>query len=183
MINHSNGKSMVPLGTRLVLLLVMFFSSVLLSPTIINVTFAIDMPDAPVTQDTVTAGGGEEDNNDEDDEDKDQPDGLPNPEDAPVTTETITSGKNEGSKEDKGNEENNDEADGTNVLNDSNTAVSPVGACAMNQERTLFGGACTPTDIQSNECDNDPLNVGCQNTASQMQGDENAGSLPSEQLE
>jgi hypothetical protein len=45
--------------------------------------------------------GGEEDNNDEDDEDKDQPDGLPNPEDAPVTTETNTSGKNEGSKEDK----------------------------------------------------------------------------------
>jgi hypothetical protein len=101
MINHSNGKSMVPLGTRLFLLLVMFFSSVLLSPTIINVTFAIDMPDAPVTQDTVTAGWGEEDNNDEDDEDKDQPDGLPNPEDAPVTTETNTSGKNEGSKEDK----------------------------------------------------------------------------------
>ena len=56
---------MVPLGTRLVLLLVMFFSSLLLSPTIINVTFAIDMPDAPVTQDTVTAGWGEEDNNDE----------------------------------------------------------------------------------------------------------------------
>ena len=53
----------------------------------------------------------------------------------------------------------------------------------MNQERALFGGACAPTDIQSNECDNDPLNVGCQNTASQMQGDENAGSLASEQLE
>jgi hypothetical protein len=55
---------MVPLGTRLVLLLVMFFGSVLLSPAIINVTFAIDMPDAPVTQDTVTVGGGEEDNKD-----------------------------------------------------------------------------------------------------------------------
>jgi hypothetical protein len=42
----------------------MFFGSVLLSPTIINLTFAIDMPDAPVTQDTVTVGGGEEDNKD-----------------------------------------------------------------------------------------------------------------------
>jgi hypothetical protein len=38
-----------------------------------------------------------------------------------------------------------------------------------------------PTNSQSNECVNDPLNVGCQNTASQIQGDDNSAALSADQ--
>jgi hypothetical protein len=69
-----------------------------------NVALAADMPDAPVTQDTVTTGkDGDENDDKEGDEDNDQRDNLPDPKDAPGTTETITSGENEGSNEDKSN--------------------------------------------------------------------------------
>jgi hypothetical protein len=47
-----------------------------------NMALAVDMPDAPVTQDTVTAGS---DGDDEDQGDDDQ-------EDAPVTQDTINEG-------------------------------------------------------------------------------------------
>ena len=143
---------------------------------------AVDMPDAPVTQDTVTAGGdGTEDN--EDDEGNDQPDDLPDPEDAPVTTETITSGDDDGSKEDKDDEENGDEGDGTNVLNDNNVAVPPVQTCPNNQERALFAETCMPvqscpSDILSGfviqEVEPEPSN-NCANTGSEAElEDENS---------
>jgi hypothetical protein len=103
------------------------------------------MPDAPATQDTVTAGEDETDDN-EDDEGNGQPDDLPDPEDATVTTETITSRENEGSKEDKDDEENVDNAESPSAYN-----ALPIQSCPNNQERALFTVTCVP--IQS--CGND----------------------------
>jgi hypothetical protein len=56
--------------------------SVLLSLSVMNVALAVNMPDAPVTQDTVTAGedGTDDNEDDEDDRENDQPDDLPDPE-------------------------------------------------------------------------------------------------------
>jgi hypothetical protein len=188
-VNHYEPRRLVLLGTIVTISLALVFGSVLLSPSVINVALGVNMPDAPVTQDTVTAGKDEDEDNDEG---NDQPDSLPDPEDAPVTTETITSGNNDGSKEGKGNEENNNgEGDERNAGNNNPTAPA-ADSCPKDQERMLFEVTCTqldnentvgidPTNSQSNECVNDPLNVGCQNTASQIQGDDNTAALSSEQ--
>ena len=96
--NHYEPARLVSLGIAFIVSVVLVFGSgsVLLSLRVVNVVQAVDMPDAPVTQDTVTAGKDEEDNDDnEGDEDNDQPDDLPDPEDAPVTTETFTSGEDD----------------------------------------------------------------------------------------
>ena len=128
--NHYEPARLVSLGIAFTILLVLIFGSVLLSLGVINVALAVDMPDALVTQDTVTTGRNEDDNDDnEGDEDNDQPDNVPDPKDAPVTTETITSGENEGSKEDKDDEENGDEADAPNILNDNNVGALPIQSC------------------------------------------------------
>jgi hypothetical protein len=75
-VNLGKTRRLVSLGTTFTISLVLVFGSVLLSLSVMNVALAVDMPDAPVTQDTVTAGGdGTEDN--EDDEGNDQPDDLP----------------------------------------------------------------------------------------------------------
>jgi hypothetical protein len=101
------------------------------------VALAVDMPDAPATQDTVTAGNDGDD--DEGNEGNDQPDDLPDPEDAPVTTETITSGENEGSKEDKDDEESVGKAESSSAYN-----AVPIQSCPKDQERGLFTNACIP---------------------------------------
>jgi hypothetical protein len=131
---------LVSLGITFTISLVLVFGSgsVLLSPSVVNVALAVNMPDAPVTQDTVTAGEDETGDN-EDDEGNDQPDDLPDPEDAPFTTETITPGENEGSKEDKDDEENV----GKGELSGAYNAV-PIPPCPNNQERALFTDACVP---------------------------------------
>ena len=124
----------------------------LLPPSVINVALAVNMPDAPMTQDTVTASK-DGDDNDDNDEGNDQPDGLPDPEDTPINTETINSGNNDGSKEDKVDEGNNDKVDGTNLENDTNEAASSMSNCPAGQERALFDAACEHT-FQKNDCGN-----------------------------
>ena len=171
--NHYKPRRLVSLGVTYTVSLVLVFGSVLLTASVVNVALAVNMPDAPVTQDTVTAGKDRTDDN-EDDEGNDQPNSLPNPEDAPVTTETITSGGNEGSKEDKDDEENVDKAEDAGAYN-----AVPIQSCPANQVRPLFGGACVP--IQSNDCDSNPQDVFCQNLASQIQGDYNTPALAGEQ--
>jgi hypothetical protein len=186
-VNQYEPRKLVSLGTTVTISLVLVFGSVLLSPSVINVALGVNMPDAPVSQDTVTAG-----KDDDNDEGNDQSDSLPDPEDVLVTTKTITSGGNEGSKEDKSSEENNEEErDKTNAGN-NNPTVSAADSCPKDQERMLFELTCTqldnentveigPTNSQSDECVNDPLNVGCQNTASQIQGDDNSAALSADQ--
>jgi hypothetical protein len=121
--------------------MVLVFGSILLSPSIINVALAVDMPDAPATQDTVTTGEDETDDN-KDDEGNYQPDGLPDPEDAPVTTETITPGENEGSKED--DDDNSGQSNGNNGNGDnaeratSDVKVTNKPDCPVGQEPGLF---------------------------------------------
>jgi hypothetical protein len=66
-----------------------------------------------------------------------------------------------------------------------------IGATALATDSTFAGGKKhyekSQAVSQANDCDNSsngklPLNVGCQNTASQIQGDENAVSQAAEQI-
>jgi hypothetical protein len=151
-VNHYEAGRLVSLGTTFTISLILVFGSVLLSLSVMNVALAVDMPDAPVTQDTVTTGNDENDDN-EADEGNDQSDNLPDPEDAPVTTETTTSGENEGSKEDKSNDENNDK----DVENENDIDITPRQSCSRYQERSLFLGTCLPMPPilgDSDEADN-----------------------------
>ena len=66
-------------------------------------------------------------------------------------------------------------------------AVMLIGATALATE-DAFAGKKKKTEYnqatsQVNDCGNGfyPINVGCQNTASQIQGDDNAAALASEQ--
>jgi hypothetical protein len=147
--------------------LVLIYGSVL-SLTDLNMAFAIDMSDAPATQDTITAGP---DGDDEDQGDNDQ-------EDAPVTQDTITAGESrDDNDEDNSGQNNNDNND-----NELATEIKDAPNCPGDQERALFDDACMPT-AQVNDCGNGiyPLPVWCQNTASQIQGDENSAALAGEQ--
>ena len=70
-------------------------------------------------------------------------------------------------------------------------AVMLIGATALTTSESAFAGGHghkTKTEYnqalsQANACGNGfmPYNVGCQNTASQIQGDDNAATLASEQ--
>jgi hypothetical protein len=71
-VNLGKTRRSISLGTIFTISTVLVFGSILLSPSVINVALAVNMPDAPVTQDTVTAGGDETDDN-EDDGSNDQP--------------------------------------------------------------------------------------------------------------
>jgi hypothetical protein len=144
-VDHYEPGKLVSLGTIFTISMVLVFGGIPFSPSIINVALAVDMLDAPATQDTVTAGEDETDDN-EDDEVNGQPDDLPDPEDAPVTTETITPGENEDSKEDKEDKENVDKAESSSAYN-----ALPIQACPNNQERALFTETCVP----SQSCGND----------------------------
>ena len=155
--------------------IVLAFGSILLSPTVINVALAIDMSDAPKTKNTITAGS---DRDDKDQDDNDQ-------EDAPVTQDTITAGG--GSEDDDDDEDNsgqkgdnNDISDNNNEPTNTGTEVSNKPNCPKDQERALFESTCKPTNVESEECEND-LDVGCQNLASQIQGDGISAALPSEE--
>ena len=146
--NHYEPGTLVLLVKTFTISLVLVSGSVLLFLSVTNVALAVDMPDAPNTQDTITAGKDGNDNAD-DDEDDDQPDNFPDPEDAPITTESFTSRDNEGSIEDKSNEENNNEADGTNVEGESD--MSPRQDCSNTQERALFSETCIPMQVCPNQ--------------------------------
>jgi hypothetical protein len=172
-VSHYEPARLVSLGIAFTIFLVLIFGSVLLSLGVINVALAMDMPDAPVTQDTVTTGRNEDDNDDnEGDEDNDQPDDLPDPKDAPVTTETFTSGENEGSKEDKDDEENVEKAESPGAYN-----ALPIQSCPNNQDRALFSNACVPVQscpsgilsgFVTQEVENEPSN-NCANTGSEAE--------------
>jgi hypothetical protein len=137
-VNHYEPARLVSLGVVFTISLVLVFGSVLLSLSVINVALAVDMPDAPATQDTVTARN---DGNDDQDEGNDQPDDLPDPDDAPVTTETITPRENEGSKED---DDNSGQSSGNNGNGDnaeratSDVKVTNKPDCPVGQEPGLF---------------------------------------------
>ena len=65
-------------------------------------------------------------------------------------------------------------------------AVMLIGATALATEDAFAGKKKyekSQAVAQTNDCGNGelPLNVGCQNTASQIQGDENSAALASEQ--
>ena len=65
-------------------------------------------------------------------------------------------------------------------------AVMLIGATALATEDAFAGKKKyekSQAVAQTNDCGNRelPLNVGCQNTASQIQGDENSAALASEQ--
>ena len=65
-------------------------------------------------------------------------------------------------------------------------AVMLIGATALATEDAFAGKKKyekSQAVAQTNDCGNGelPLNVGCQNTASQIQGDENVAALASEQ--
>jgi hypothetical protein len=158
-------KRLVSPGLCFALSLVLVFGSVL-SHTDMNMALAVDMSDAPLTKDTITAGS---DGDDEDQGDNDQ-------EDATVTQDTINEGgeSKDDNDEDNSGQNNNDDKPATEIKDVPN--------CPAGQERPLFEAACKPTS-QVNDCGNDldPINVGCQNTASQIQGDENSVALASEQ--
>jgi hypothetical protein len=79
-VNHYELGRLVSLGTTFTISLVLVFGSVLLFLGVMNVALAVDMPDAPITQDTVTAGKDRNDNADNNEGD-DQPDNPPEPED------------------------------------------------------------------------------------------------------
>jgi hypothetical protein len=114
-----------------------------------NMALAVDMPDAPVTQDTVTAGS---DGDDEDQGDDDQ-------EDAPVTQDTINEG---GEPDDDANENDNDDDESDNNDNDNDpiskdsptTSKSPKTEieCPKGQEVRLFSASCQPSQPDT-ECD------------------------------
>jgi hypothetical protein len=134
------------------------------------VALANDMADAPMTKDTITAGSDGDDDNDQGDNDQ---------EDAPVTQDTITAG---GGSEDDDDEDNSGQNNNDNNDDKPATEIKDGPNCPAGQERALFDAACKPTS-QVNDCGNDldPIKVGCQNTASQIQGDENSVALASEQ--
>jgi hypothetical protein len=168
-------KRLVSLGLCFTVSLVLVFGPVL-SHTDMNMALAVDMSDAPMTKDTITAGS---DGDDDDQGDDDQ-------EDDPVTQDTI----NEAESKDDNDEDNSGQSSDSNDNNDNkneptttDTKATNKPNCPKGQERPLFEAACKPTNGQINDCGNDldPINVGCQNTASQIQGDENAASLASEQ--
>ena len=62
-------------------------------------------------------------------------------------------------------------------------AVMLVAATALSTTGNAFATDKSQAVAQTNDCGNGelPLNVGCQNTASQIQGDENSAALASEQ--
>ena len=128
----------------------------LLFPNVTSVALAVDMPNAPATQDTVTAGedGTDDNEDDEDDRENDQPDDLPDPEDAPVTTETITPGENEGSKEDdddNSGQSNGNNGNGDNAERATSDEVTNKPDCPVGQEPGLFT-PCMPIQPMQN-CD------------------------------
>jgi hypothetical protein len=62
-------------------------------------------------------------------------------------------------------------------------ALMLVAATALATTGNAFATDKSQAAAQTNDCGNGelPLNVGCQNTASQIQGDENVAALASEQ--
>lgn len=59
-----------------------------------------------------------------------------------------------------------------------------VGGTALSTTDSVFASDKNQATSQANACGNGelPLNIGCQNTASQIQGDENAVALAADQL-
>jgi hypothetical protein len=156
-------KRPVCLGLCLTLSLVLVFGSVL-SLTEMNMALAIDMPDAPMTKDTITAGS---DGDDEDQGDNDQ--------DAPVTQDTINAG-GESRDDDDDDEDNSEQNNNDNNDNEpATTEETEKPDCPTGQENVLFAGckpiqtcganqiSCCKTDVpiisqpNDNRCVNDPL--------------------------
>jgi hypothetical protein len=159
---------MISPETSLTLALVMVFGSVL-TYTYTDTAFAIDMQNAPVSQDTIIAGLSDGDG------DEDQGGTNDDQEDDPVTQETITvGGKPEDNDDDnsgQGSDNNNPDDDNDDERATSDSELTNGPECPRNQERGLFT-PCMPVracseDIsvlgipiltsQNNECVNAPL--------------------------
>jgi hypothetical protein len=168
-------KILVYLELSFTLSLVLAFGSILLSPTVINVTLANDMSDVPMTKDTITAGS---DGDDKDQGDNDQ-------EDAPVTQDTFTAGGGSEDDDDEYNSgqkgDNNDSSDNINEPTITGTEVSNKPNCTKDQDRALFESTCKPTNVESGECEKNDPDVWCQNLASQIQGNGISAALHSEE--
>jgi hypothetical protein len=151
-------KRTVDLGLCLTLSLVLVFGSVLsLSDT--KMASAIDMSDAPATQDTTTAGSGEGD--------EDQGDNNDDQEDDPVTQETITAGGGSEDNNDKDNSGQNNN-DNKNEPTTTDTKVTNKLNCPKGQESGLFT-TCMPIQTCSNQID-----VHCCGSAAPILSDENS---------
>jgi hypothetical protein len=127
----------VPLELCFTLSLVLVFSSVL-SSTDMTMALAVDMPDAPATQDTITAGSG---GGDEDQENDDQ-------EDDPITQGTInleeeSRGDNDEDNSEQNNNDNNDD-------NEPTTEIKDTPNCPAGQESALFSTTCMPIQACGN---------------------------------
>jgi hypothetical protein len=134
-------KRPVCLGLCLTLSLVLVFGSVL-SLTEMNMALAIDMSDAPMTKDTITAGS---DGDDEDQGDNDQ-------ENAPITQDTINAGgeSRDGDEDNSGQKNNNDNNDNEPAT----TEATEKPDCPSSQENGLFT-TCMPIQTCGSS------NIGC----------------------
>jgi hypothetical protein len=102
-----------------------------------NMVVAIDMSDAPMTKDTITAGS------DEDDEDQGD-----NDQDATVTQDTITAG---GGSEDDDDEDNSGQNNNDNNDNEPATEIKDTPNCPSGQEHYLFSASCQPIPAASSD--------------------------------
>jgi hypothetical protein len=148
-------KRLVCLGLCFTLSLVLVFGSVL-SLTEMNMALAIDMSDAPMTKDTITAGS---DGDDEDQGDNDQ-------EDAPITQDTINEGgeSKDGDEDNSGQKNNNDKNDNEPAT----TEATEKPDCPSGQENGLFT-TCMPIQTCRNQID-----VHCCGSAAPILSDENS---------
>jgi hypothetical protein len=160
-------KTTVGQGFCLMLSLVLGFGSVL-SYTDTYMAFAIDMPDAPATQEATTAGS--------DKGDGDQGDNNDDQEDDPVTQETITAGRESEDNDDdnSGQDDNNNNNNNDNKNETSGTGATGRPDCPKNQEPGLFGSCMPaqdcpdglPSDFVIQETEHEPSN-NCANTGSE----------------
>jgi hypothetical protein len=119
-----------------------------------NMALAIEMSDAPMTKDTITAGS---DGDDEDQGDNDQ-------EDAPITQDTINAGgeSRDGDEDNSGQKNNNDNNDNEPAT----TEATEKPDCPSGQENGLFT-TCMPIQTCGSS------NIGCCKTDVPILSDEN----------
>jgi hypothetical protein len=130
--------------------LVLVFGSVLLSLNVVNVALAVDMPDALVTQDDVTAGNDRNDDNEDNEDDEGNEQNDDDQEDAPF----AAGGDSENNEDNNDNNDDNSEPISKDAPVTTDTISDKKPNCPKGQEVTLFsvscqviGGSASPTPI------------------------------------
>jgi hypothetical protein len=127
-------KRIVNLGLCFTLSLVLIFGSVFLSPSVVNVALAVNMPDAPITQDTVTAGNDRNDDNEDDEEDEVNEQNDDDQEDA-----SVAAG---GDSDNDGDSDVNSETTSKDAPVTTDTISDKKPKCPKGQEVALFSNSC-----------------------------------------